>query len=159
MTRLYGRAPRGERLRDSVPDSHGGTITLLGALSKDGLVAVMTIDGGTSGDVFLSYVEAVLGPELRPGDLVVLDNLGAHKDARVVAAFAARGVEVKYLPPYSPDFNPIEYAWSKLKALLRKAKARTREALDDALDWIAAEILPGDVLAWAACCGYLTQFL
>jgi transposase len=157
MTRLYGRAPRGERLHDSVPDPHGGTITMLGALSLDGLVALMTIEGGTSGDVFLAFVEDVLAPQLRAGDIVVLDNLGAHKDARVVAAFAARGVELRYLPAYSPDLNPIEYTWSKLKALLRKAKARTREALDDALDWITKEITPKDVLAWLICCGYLPQ--
>src|SRR5262245_8101232 len=113
MTRLYGRAPREERLHDSVPDTHGGTITMLGALSLDGLVALMTIAGGTSGDVFLAFVEHVLGPHLSAGDVVVLDKLGAHKDTRVVAAFAERGVEVKYLPPYSPDVNPIEYAWSK----------------------------------------------
>jgi transposase len=138
MARLRGRAPRGERLRASLPHGHWRTTTFVAGLRLDGIAAPMVIDGPINGEIFRVYVERVLVPTLRPGDIVVMDNLGSHKGAAVRAAIEAAGAELRFLPPYSPDFNPIENAFSKLKALLRKAAARTRDALwtavADALD-------------------------
>lgn len=157
MTRTYGRSPRGQRLEDRVPRNRGDVITVIGALTTRGLQAMMTVDGGTSGDVFTAYVEQVLKPELRPGDIVVLDNLGAHQDPRVKEAIEAAGAKLVFLPPYSPDLNPIEAAWSKLKDYLRQAQARTREVLDtvvvEATDWISADNAKG----WFRHCGYPAQ--
>jgi transposase len=130
---------------------------MIGALGLEGMVALMTIEGGTSGDVFLLFVQHFLGPKLKAGDWVFLDNLGAHRDKRVLAEFEKRGVRVKFTPPYSPDFNPIEYAWNKLKQWMRKAKARTREELDQILNWIPDQLTRNDILSWLACCGYLPQ--
>jgi transposase len=138
MARLRGRAPRGERLRASLPHGHWRTTTFVAGLRLDGIAAPMVIDGPINGEIFRVYVERVLVPTLRPGDIVVMDNLGSHKGTAVRAAIEAAGAELRFLPPYSPDFNPIENAFSKLKALLRKAAARTRDALwtavADALD-------------------------
>jgi transposase len=129
MTRRYGRAPRGERLVASVPHGHWKTTTFVAALRHDGLIAPGVIDGPINGPAFLAYVEQVLAPTLEPGQVVVMDNLSSHKVAGVREAIERRGASVLYLPPYSPDFNPIEHAFAKLKALLRKAAARTRDAL------------------------------
>ena len=138
MARLRGRALRGERCRASVPHGHWKTTTFTAGLRLSGLTAPMLLDGAMYGRAFLAYVEQVLVPELVPGDGVVMDNLPAHKVAGVRQAIAAAGATLLYLPPYSPDFNPIEMAFSKLKALLRKAAARTVTelwtALTDALD-------------------------
>lgn len=133
MTRLYGRAPRGERVLDAVPRNHGPNVTMVGALGMQGMTAVMTVEGATDAHVFLAYIEHVLAPTLQPGDIVVMDNLRVHTVADVPSAIRARGAHVLYLPPYSPDLSPIEPCWSKLKTSLRKAKARTREALDTAM--------------------------
>jgi transposase len=132
MTRLWGRAARGERIAEATPQGHWQVMTTLAAMSLRGLEAVMTIEAATDGEVFLTYVEQVLGPKLKPGDIVILDNLSAHKVCGVREQIEARGAQVLYLPPYSPDLNPIEKAWFKLKQYLRAAKARTAEALDQA---------------------------
>lgn len=133
MARLRGRAKRGERCRAPVPHDHWQTTTFTGALRLSGMTAPMVLDGPMNGDAFLAYVEQVLVPTLRPGDIVVMDNLPAHKPGRVRSLIEAAGARLRYLPPYSPDFNPIENAFAKLKALLRKAAARTLEDLWDAI--------------------------
>ena len=125
MARLYGRSPRGERCRAAVPHGHWKTTTFTAGLRSDGLIAPLVLDGAMDGDVFQAYVEQALAPSLRRGDIVVMDNLPAHKVHGVREAIEAVGASLLYLPPYSPDFNPIEMAFSKLKALLRAAEART----------------------------------
>ncbi len=150
MTRLYGRAPRGERVLGSAPQNYGPNVTLLGALSCTGLEAVMTIEGATDSDVFRAYVCEVLCPTLRKGDIVIADNLSAHKAAGVQEAIAATGARLLYLPPYSPDLNPIEPCWSKIKAFLRAAQARPREALDTAVASVLATVTASDAKAWFA---------
>jgi transposase len=154
MTRTWGRAARGERVREATPQGHWKILTILAALTTRGLRAPMTIPEATDGDIFLAYVEQVLCPELRPGDVVVMDNLSAHKVAGVRERIEVAGATLLYLPPYSPDLNPIEQAWSKLKQILRSLKARTAETLDaavaDALNAITAE----NAQAWFAHCGY-----
>ena len=133
MTRLYGRAPRGERVLDAVPRNHGPNVTMVGALGMQGMTAVMPGEGATEAHVFFADIEPVLAPTLQPGDIVVMDNLRVQKVADVPSAIRARGAHVRYWPPSSPDLSPIEPCWSKLKTSLRKAKARTREALDTAM--------------------------
>jgi transposase len=155
MTRLYGRAPRGERALGSAPQHYGQNVTILGALSCTGLEAVMTIEGATDADVFRAYVREVLCPTLREGDLVIADNLSAHKAAGVQEAIAASGARLLYLPPYSPDLNPIERCWAKINTFLRAAKARTREALDAAVMHALATVTESDARAWFAHSGYV----
>jgi len=123
MARLRGRAPRGERCRADIPHGHWKTTTFTAGLRLDGIAAPMLLDGAMNGAAFIAYIEQVLVPELSPGDIVVMDNLPAHKVSGVRQAIETAGAELLYLPPYSPDFNPIEMAFSKLKALLRKAAA------------------------------------
>jgi transposase len=129
MARRCGRAPRGQRLVAGVPHGHWKTLTFTAALRCDGLTAPMVLDGPMHGIAFQTYVEAVLVPTLRPGDIVILDNLGAHKRPGIRKAVEAAGAELWYLPAYSPDLNPIEQAFAKLKAMLRKEAARTVEDL------------------------------
>ena len=129
MARLRGRAPKGERLRAGVPHGHWRTTTFVAGLRLSGIDAPMLIDGAINGESFLAYVRQVLVPTLRPGDVVIMDNLGSHKGIAVREAIEAAGAELRFLPPYSPDFNPIENAFAKLKALLRKVAARTRDTL------------------------------
>jgi len=133
MARRHGRAVRGERLRMSVPHGHWKTTTFVGALRLTGMTAPMVLDRAMTGAWFLAYVEQVLAPTLTPGDIVIMDNLPAHKSAAVRKAIEATGAQLRLLPPYSPDFNPIENAFAKLKALLRKAAARTVNALENAI--------------------------
>jgi transposase len=154
MTRLYGRAPAGERVIGSVPQNYGQNVTMLGTLGIQGLHAVMTVDGATDSDVFRTYVKKVLGPTLTPGDIVVMDNLQAHKAVGVQQAIARRGARLLYLPPYSPDLSPIEPCWSKLKTALRKAKARTRAALDAAIAEAIGTVSHTDAWGWFKHCGY-----
>jgi transposase len=154
MSRLYGRAPRGERVVGSVPQNYGANITMLASLGLRGLEALMTGDGATDGEVFKVYVEEVLCPTLRRGDIVVMDNLGAHKVSGVREAIEGRGAKVLYLPPYSPDLSPIEQCWSKIKTVLRKAAARTRDALEAALKYAFSLVHKAEALAWFAHCGY-----
>jgi len=152
MTRLYGRSVRGQRIPEATPGGHWKIMTILGAISLRGIIATMTIEAATDAEIFLAYVEQVLCPALKPGDVVVMDNLSSHKVDRVRRQIEAVGAEVLYLPPYSPDLNPIEKAWAKLKQLLRAAKARTKDALDqaitEALQFISAE----NTQAWFAHC-------
>jgi transposase len=154
MTRLYGRAPRGRRITDAVPKNHGSNVTILGSLTCRGLDAVMTIDGPTDTAVFRAYVTKVLVPTLVPGDVVIMDNLSAHKVKGVREAIEAADAKLLYLPPYSPDWSPIEPCWSKLKTFLRAAKARTREALDQALARAVDTITGNDARDWFTHCGY-----
>jgi len=129
MTPLYGWAPIGKRVIDHVPHGHWKTTTFVAALRHDGLTAPMVVDGAINGELFLAYVEQILLPTLREGEIVVLDNLSSHKVAGVEKAIVSAGAQVLYLPPYSPDFNPIENVFSKLKTMLRKLKLRTIEEL------------------------------
>ena len=130
---------------------------MLAALTREGLQAPMTIESPTDGDVFLAYLEQVLCPRLRPGQVVIMDNLAAHKVTGVRALIEATGARLLYLPPYSPDFNPIEQAWSKIKQYLRSAKARTIEALDQAIAEALAAITPENAAAWFSHCNYGLQ--
>jgi transposase len=154
MTRRYGRASVGRRVHDAVPKNFGRNVTILGALSWYGLDAVMTVEGATDADVFHVYVCRVLVPTLRRGDIVVMDNLSVHKVAGIAAAIAAAGATLIYLPPYSPDWSPIEPCWSAIKTRLRGMKARTREALDRALTRIVNTVSNRDARGWFAHCGY-----
>jgi len=154
MTGLYGRAAPGQRVLDSVPQNYSENITMLAAISLAGVSAPMTIQGAVDALVFKAYVERVLCPTLSLGDVVVMDNLGAHKVAGIQELIAAAGARVMYLPPYSPDFNPIEKCWSKIKTALRAAKARTREALEAALKAALLSITVEDAAGWFASCGY-----
>ena len=154
LTRLFGRAPRGERVVDAVPQNYGENVTMLGALSLQGVEALMTVNGATDSDIFLAFVCEVLAPTLEPGDVVIWDNLGAHRSQAVREAVEARGAQLIFLPPYSPDMNPIERCWSKIKTYLRAAKARTREALEAAIKQALATVTASDAFAWFAHCGY-----
>jgi transposase len=148
MTRRYARAPRGVRVHETTPEGNWKILTILGAMSLRGMIATMTIEAATDAEIFLAYLDHVLCPALRPGDVVVMDNLSSHKVAGVRERIEAAGAELLYLPPYSPDLNPIEKAWAKLKHLLRTAKARTAEALEQAIAQLLPEIRPQDAQAW-----------
>jgi transposase len=154
MTRRYGRAQYGRRVADAVPKNFGLNVTILGALSCNGLDAVMTVEGATDTAVFRAYIEQVLVPTLVADDVVVMDNLSVHKVSGIREAIEATGARLIYLPPYSPDYSPIESCWSKLKAILRKAKARSREALDEALTQAIEHITQSDAKGWFNLCGY-----
>ena len=154
MTRLYGRTFGGHRLVDAAPHGHWSTTTMISALRFDGSTADMVLDGATDGTAFGVYVERVLIPTLRPADIVVMDNLAAHKLSAIVAAIEQAGAEIRFLPPYSPDFNPIEKMWSKIKAYLRQVKARTKETLWQAIGDALRTVTAIDALGWFKSCGY-----
>lgn len=153
-TRRYGRAQPGQRVGQGVPLRSGGNVTVVGALTTNGLEAVMELDGALNEAAFATYLDQVLGPTLVPGDVVVLDNLGVHHMDGMAERVAAYGARLLFLPPYSPDFNPLELAWSKLKTALRTAQARTRQALSDALTHACDWITKTDAQNWFAHCGY-----
>jgi len=153
MTRGYARACGGQRVAEGAPQGHWKILTILSALSLRGLLATMTIEEATDGNIFLAYVEQVLCPALHPGDVVVMDNLSAHKVSGVRELIQAAGAELLYLPPYSPDLNPIELAWAKLKQFLRTLKARTAEALEQAVTQALPCITPDNAHAWFRHCG------
>lgn len=153
-TRRYGRALGGRRVDAAVPLHNGPNVTVVAALSAQGVEAVMELDGAVDTASFTVYLEQVLGPGLQPGDVVVLDNLKVHKAAGLAELVEARGARLLYLPPYSPDFTPVELAFSKLKTHLRTAAARTREALKTALDAALAWITAEDARNWFSHCGY-----
>jgi transposase len=155
MARRYGRAPRGQRLVASVPHGHWQTSTFLAALRRDRISAPYVLDGAINGETFRAYVEQMLAPTLEPGDIVVMDNLGSHKVAGVREAIEARGAALLYLPPYSPDLNPIEQVFAKLKTLLRSAAARTREALWSAIAYALDAFSPAECANYFANAGYL----
>lgn len=159
MTRRYGWAPRPERVSEAVPAGHWRTLTVLAALTTTGVLASMSIESPTDGDVFLAFVEQVLAPRLEPGHVVILDNLSAHKVRGVRQLIEDRGAQVLYLPPYSPDLNPIEQAWSKLKQRLRGVKARVLEQLEPALADALSAITAQNAQAFFRHCGYGIQKL
>jgi len=148
MTKLRARCVGGRRIHEATPGGHWKIMTILGAMSLRGMIATMTIEEPTDADIFLAYVEQVLCPALQPGDVVVMDNLSSHKVAGVREWIESAGAELLYLPPYSPDLNPIEKAWAKLKQLLRSAKARTKEALEQAIADALKRISPENAKAW-----------
>jgi len=148
MTRLRARAVGGRRIQEATPGGHWKIMTILGAMSQNGIVAAMTIEEPTDGPIFLGYIEQVLCPALKPGDVVAMDNLSSHKVAGVRELIEAAGAEVLYLPPYSPDLNPIEKAWAKLKQLLRSAKARTSKELEQAVATALQLISADNAKAW-----------
>jgi transposase len=155
MTRLYARAPKGERAYGSVPRNRGKDTTLIASMTLEGAMGeAVAFEGSTKAFVFEAYVEHFLAPALRPGQIVAMDNLGAHKTDRVRGLIEERGCELWFLPAYSPDLNPIEEAFSKVKAFLRKAAARTREALVEAMGRALSAITPRDAAGWFAHCGY-----
>ncbi len=154
LTRLYGRAPQGQRVEGAVPGGHWHVTTVLGVVGWEGPEATVSLEAAVDGAVFLTFVRQVLAPSLSRGDVVVMDNLSAHKVKGVREAIEAAGATLLYLPPYSPDLNPIEKAWSKLKTLLRTAAARTAEALAAALSEALAAITAEDVQNWFRSCGY-----
>lgn len=156
MTRQYGRARPGQRVVDCTPHGHWKTTTMLAGLRLDGPVAPMVIDSPTDADVFTAYVQQVLVPSLRPGDIVVADNLSPHKIPCIRALIESAGAELWYLPPYSPDLNPIEPMWSKVKAWLRKVKARTLDALIEAIADALSHVTAHDALGWFQHSGYGT---
>ena len=155
--RRFARAEGGQRAHQATPLHSGPNVTLVAALTPNGLQAAMTVSGAVNGQVFAAYLEQVLGPTLVPGDVVVLDNLSAHKVAGLAELVEARGARLLYLPPYSPDFNPIELAFSKLKTWLRTAQARTREALENVIQAAAGWISEQDAKNWFDHCGYHIQ--
>jgi transposase len=155
MTPTYARAPRGERAHGCAPAQRGTNVTLVAALSLDGIGAAMTLTGALDRDACEAYVREVLAPSLRPGQIVIWDNVRPHQGATVRALIEARGCRLLFLPAYSPDFSPIEHAFSKLKAALRRAEARTREALEEAIGAALAAITAQDARGWFTHCGYL----
>ena len=154
MARSHGRAPKGERLRASVPHGHWKTTTFVAGLRLSGMVAPMVLDGPINGISFQAYADQVLVPALKPGDIVIMDNLGSHKKSGVREAIEAAGASLLYLPPYSPDFNPIEKAFSKFKAKLRKTAARTVESLWTAIGSIIPTFTPTECANYFAAAGY-----
>lgn len=156
LTPLYARAPKGQRAYGQVPKNRGENSSLIAALSLDeGVCAAMTVEGAVDGIAFNIYVQHVLAPTLRAGQIVVLDNLQVHKNPAVRETIEAQGCEVLFLPSYSPDFNPIEQAFSKLKELVHKRKARTKQALDDAIAAALKTVTLQDVIGWFSYAGYL----
>ena len=157
LVRSCGRSDCGERCVGFAPQGHRKVMTAVAAVRLDGLTAPFTIDCPMDGEVFGVYVERVLLPTLRAGDVVVMDNLTAHKRPQIKQMIEAAGASVLYLPPYSPDFNPIEMIWSKVKVLLRTIAARTIDALHDAFGKAFAAVTPRDILACFRHCGYATS--
>ena len=154
MTRLYGRADKGMRAYDHAPHGHWCTTTMISSIRLNGETACMVIGEATSGDVFRAYVEHVLGPSLQKNDIVILDNLSAHKDEAALEMIRVAGAQVRFLPPYSPDLNPIEKMWSKVKQLLRGMKARTEDDLLSAIGTAMSCVTESDALGWFVSCGY-----
>jgi transposase len=154
MARLYGWGPKAKRVVSQVPHGHWQTTTFVAALRTTGLTAPLVIDGAMNGELFLAYVQQQLIPTLNPGDIVVMDNLSSHKSAGVRAALEAAGCTVMYLPPYSPDLNPIELAFSKLKTLLRKHAERTVESLWNRIGQLVGEFATQECSNYFRHCGY-----
>lgn len=154
MTRLRGRAPRGQRLIDKTPHGHWKTTSLIAALGIAGVRCSTVVDSAVNRDVFEAFVEQVLAPELRPGDVVVMDNLSSHKGEKIRRLIEDRGASLEFLPPYSPDLNPIEMVFAKIKQLLRSLGCRTRDALWTAMQSVLDAITPSDALNCFRHCGY-----
>jgi transposase len=154
MTRRYGRAIAGQRAVDDTPSGHWCTTTMLSSVRLDGSTACMVVDGATTKDIFEAYVEQILLPTIQAGDIVVLDNLSAHKSQRARELIESAGAELWYLPAYSPDLNPIEKMWSKVKSILRTLKARTKETLIHAIATALEMVTANDAKGWFESCGY-----
>ena len=154
LTRLYGRAAPGVRVVDSSPQPAGAQTTTLAVIGLDGVTAPLVLSGSVKGTLFYGYLQQCVVPTLAPGDILFMDNLTAHKVAGIEALIRARGADLIYLPPYSPDLNPIELAWSKVKTALRRLKARTFSDLIEALKQALLAITPQDIQGWFAHCGY-----
>jgi transposase len=154
MTRLYGRAKAGQRVVDNIPAGNWCTTTMISSVRLDGSTACMVVDGATDKEVFKAYVEHILLPALKPGDIVVLDNLSAHKNQETRGMIESVGAELWFLPPYSPDLNPIEKMWSKIKSILRTLKARTEKALINAIAKALEAVTASDAKGWFKSCGY-----
>ena len=155
MARLYGRSVRGERCRSPIPHGHWKTTTFVGALRRSGMTAPMVLDGAMHGAAFLAYVEQMLVPTLKPGDVVIMDNLPAHKLVAIRQAIENAGATLRFLPPYSPDFNPIEMAFSKLKAHLRRIGARTFTDMFNAIAEICDLYSPEECWNYFTAAGYV----
>ena len=153
MTRAFARSRKGERALDYAPQGHWSTTTLVAAITWQSAIAPMVLDGPMDGAAFAAYVEQVLIPELPTGAIVVMDNLSAHKSPAIARLLAGAGVELRYLPPYSPDYNPIELMWAKVKSFLRAAKARAREELWAAIATALSEVTPSDARGFFCHCG------
>jgi transposase len=154
LSAVYGWAKKGQRAHCSVPRNRGKNTTVLSSMSVDGMGSSLAVEGATNSDVFETYVERVLAPTLRKGQVVVMDNLSAHKGERIRELIEKRGCELLYLPPYSPDFNPIEEAFSKIKGLLRKAEARSRQTLLEAIGVAISALSAKDARGFFEHCGY-----
>jgi transposase len=154
LSPLYAWSPKGKRAFGSAPRNWGKNVTLLASITREGLGPCLAVEGSTTTEVFEAYLEHVLAPTLRPGQVVVMDNLSAHKGGRVKEIIEGRGCELAYLPPYSPDFNPIEQAFAKVKGLMRGAEARTREALIEAMGWALEAVSVRDARGFFGHCGY-----
>jgi transposase len=154
MTRRYGWATTNKRVLDSVPTNYGTAWTMVAMIGLRGVHAPWLLEGAMDGDAFATYIERVACPVLRPGDIVIMDNLSAHKRSDIAELIQARGACVEYLPPYSPDFNPIELCWSKVKQALRCAKAKTADALLTALADALRSVSISDIVHWLRHCGY-----
>lgn len=156
MVRMYGRCPQGQRLLSKAPAGHWQTTTMIAAIGLDGARAPFALEGAVDAEAFLVYVEQVLLPTLHGGEIVVLDNLSCHKHPRVRQLIESAGAELWYLPPYSPDFNPIEEMWSKIKQTLRSLAARTFEGLIEAIRIALQKVTLQDLAGWFTNCGYAT---
>jgi transposase len=154
LSPLYAWSPKGQRAFGSAPRNWGKNVTLLASITRKGLGACLAVEGSMTREVFETYLEHVLAPTLKPGQMVVMDNLSAHKGRRVKEIIEGRCCELLYLPPYSPDLNPIEQAFSKVKGLLRRAEARTRESLIEAMGWALEAVSARDARGFFGHCGY-----
>lgn len=154
LTRLYGRAAPDQRVVDNTPQPSGPQTTTLAVIGLTGITAPLVLPGAVNGSIFYGYIEQCVVPTLKPGDILFMDNLSAHKVEGIGTLIQACGAHLIYLPPYSPDFNPIELAWSKVKTILRRLKARTFPDLIEALKQALLAITPQDVRGWFAHCGY-----
>ena len=155
LTRLYARAPKGKRAKGSIPRNRGKNVTVISCLTFDGLGESLIVNGAANGELFELYIEQFLAPILKAGQIVIMDNLSIHKRQKVRELIEARGCHVLFLPPYSPDFSPIEEAFSKMKAVLRSIGTRTREALQEALEYALTTVSASDAAGWFRHCGYL----
>lgn len=154
LAREYGRAAPGERVVDAKPSARGDNLSVIGALGPDAVRAAMSLPGAVDGDACLVFIKDVLAPRLQPGNIVFLDNVPTHKMAAIAQALTAVDAQVKFLPPYSPDFSPIENCWSQIKTFLRRVAARTRADLEAALSQALAMITSDNIQGWFAHCGY-----
>jgi transposase len=155
MTPRYGWGPRGERVGGVLPGNWGENITLLGAIGRRGMRTMMTVDGGTTSDVFYAFVDQLLLPTLQPGDVLCWDGLSSHKDSRVLDLLKQANIQLLVLPPYSPDLNPIESCWSKIKHWLRKFQPRTRNQVDTSVAAAMTLISNQDAIGWYTAIGYV----